>query len=186
MVRNGASVICGFFAWTVTLRRESASSPWMPTAPNVLRRISSVCWLVWRTLTCFTMRESINLESGKAESRPTKPRLFPDRPVPACQRGAGLVPDPGVTMTALTRQEQSSMNGLDNRASPVEVLLAYLEKSPIVQAVIRDLVNILKDRNLPFEERQWAETALQDALFRHKPAQPGKLKQAASAEEEKR
>lgn len=85
-------------------------------------------------------------------------------------------------MDALTRQEPSCKNGSDNVTSPAEVLIAYLEKSPIVQAVIRDLVNILKDRNLPSEERQWAETALQDALFRHKSPQPGKRGRVVSDE----
>jgi lambda repressor-like predicted transcriptional regulator len=50
------------------------------------------------------------------------------------------------------------------------VLTAYLEKSPVVQAVIRDLLNIIKNDNLPPKERVWAETSLQEALFRHQPS----------------
>ena len=86
-------------------------------------------------------------------------------------------------MNALTRQDRSSKNGSDQVASPAEVLIAYLEKSLIVQAVVRDLVNMLKDGNLPSEEYQWAETALHDALFRHRSPEQGKLGPVVSAEE---
>ena len=46
-------------------------------------------------------------------------------------------------MNPWTRQDQLPKNSSANNASPAEVLIAYLEKSPIVQAVIRDLVNSL-------------------------------------------
>src|SRR5258707_11267211 len=97
--------------------------------------------------------------------------------------GTLVVSSTGVTMSALTRQERVSKNGSENVASPAEVLIAYLAKSPIVQAVIRDLLNILKDGTSSSEECQWAETALQDALFRHQPPQRGKGARVVSAEE---
>ena len=44
-------------------------------------------------------------------------------------------------MKASTRQDRSPKNGLTTVPSAA-VLTAYLDKSPIVQAVIRDLVNL--------------------------------------------
>lgn len=78
-------------------------------------------------------------------------------------------------MPTPSKQNRSPQKGSDVAPSPAEVLTAYLGKSPIVQAVIRDLVNVLQDANLPPEERTWAETALLEALFRHRSAPPGNL-----------
>jgi lambda repressor-like predicted transcriptional regulator len=102
---------------------------------------------------------------------------------PRSPRGARLVSSTGEIMSTLTRQEQSSKNGSTSRTSPAEVLLAYLEKSPIVQAVIRDLLNILKEGKTTPQERDWAEAALQDALFRHQTRQRGQAGRVVSAEE---
>jgi lambda repressor-like predicted transcriptional regulator len=86
-------------------------------------------------------------------------------------------------METSTSQEGSPENRSATGTSPAEVLTAYLEKSPIIQAVIRDLVNTLKDGNLPPEQRHWTERALQATLFRYTPPQPGEHGRIVSAEE---
>jgi lambda repressor-like predicted transcriptional regulator len=86
-------------------------------------------------------------------------------------------------MQTATSQEGSPENRSAAGASPAEVLMAYLEKSPMIQAVIRDLVKSLQDGNLPSEQRQWTERALQATLFRYPPPQPGERGRAVSAEE---
>lgn len=85
-------------------------------------------------------------------------------------------------MHASTKQDRSS--GRDANGIPaLEVLPAYLEKSPLVQAVIRDLLNIARDERLAPEERKWAEAAIQDALFRHSSREPGNGGAVVSREE---
>jgi lambda repressor-like predicted transcriptional regulator len=89
-------------------------------------------------------------------------------------------------MQTSTRQDRSHKNGSEVVASPAEVLSAYLEKSAIVQAVIRDLVTILRDASLPPAERHWAETSLHDALFRRRTPPSGKPERGVSVEERQR
>jgi lambda repressor-like predicted transcriptional regulator len=89
-------------------------------------------------------------------------------------------------MQTFDKQDRFPKNGSLVAASAAEVLSAYLEKSPIVQAVIRDLVILLKDANLPLGERTWAETALQDALFRHRSPERRKSGERVSTDEKKK
>jgi DNA-binding Xre family transcriptional regulator len=77
-------------------------------------------------------------------------------------------------MKTTATREKRAKNGSPTSAAPVEVLSVYLEKNPIVQAVIRDLVKILRNGDLPTGERQWAETALGDALFHYQSPKSGK------------
>jgi lambda repressor-like predicted transcriptional regulator len=86
-------------------------------------------------------------------------------------------------MQASTRQERSPKNGAGTAASPAQVLAAYLEKRSVVQAVIRDLVNLCMVEKVPPEERGWAETALQDALFRHQSSPENRRGRVVSVEE---
>lgn len=86
-------------------------------------------------------------------------------------------------MQTSTRPDRSPTNSSNAVKTPAEVLTAYLEKSPIVQAAIRDLVAILKDASIPPTERQWAERSLQDALFRKRPPRSGEPERGISAEE---
>lgn len=79
--------------------------------------------------------------------------------------------------------QASTRNGTDAVLSPAEVLAAYLEKSPIVQTAIRDLVNILAKSGLPPAEREWAERSLHDALFRPRTPRSGERERGISAEE---
>ena len=65
-------------------------------------------------------------------------------------------------------------------AAVLEVLPAYLEKSPVVQAVIQGLLKMVRnEKGLP-EQRRWAEGALQDALFRHRAPEPGKRRDSTT------
>ena len=79
-------------------------------------------------------------------------------------------------------QDRSPWANAKGLPSAVEILAAYLEKSPIVQAVIRDLVNIARDDREPAEKHQWAEASLQAALFRHQKSAPDKRGAGVSRE----
>jgi lambda repressor-like predicted transcriptional regulator len=80
-------------------------------------------------------------------------------------------------MAATAQQNQVARGQAIPIESLAEVLPAYLEKSPVVQAVIRDLLDIVRDDKVRPEDRRWAEGALRDALFRDLgPAPTGKGK----------
>jgi lambda repressor-like predicted transcriptional regulator len=87
------------------------------------------------------------------------------------------------TMQASSRQERAPGSDANGVPPAVQILPAYLEKSPSVQAVIRDLLNIARNDRLPPEERKWAEAAVHDALFRYQACEPDKLGALASREE---
>jgi len=76
-----------------------------------------------------------------------------------------------VNMQASTRQDRSARSDSNGVPTAVEILPAYLEKSPLVQAVIRDLLNIARNEKLPPADRQWAEVAIQEALFSVQPSE---------------
>jgi lambda repressor-like predicted transcriptional regulator len=76
-------------------------------------------------------------------------------------------------MQTSRKQDPSPRRDADGVPAALEVLPAYLEKSAIVQAIIRDLLKIALNEQLPAAERKWAETAIQDALFRHTTSKPG-------------
>lgn len=84
-------------------------------------------------------------------------------------------------MNASTKQDRSPGRDANGVPAALEVLPAYLEKSPMVQAVIRDLLNIARNEKLPPEERKWAEAAIQEALFRS--SAPGQRGAVVSREE---
>jgi lambda repressor-like predicted transcriptional regulator len=84
----------------------------------------------------------------------------------------------GRNMQASTRPDRLATNGLDTTVASAQVLTAYLEKSAVVQTVIRDLVSIIANDRLPAQERNWAATALQEALFCQRTPPQGESKRA--------